>query len=546
MTNQSDLSRTYSELLDELRDFEQKLRTADPPLPEADLLDGYRLGFSLLRVAVDAYVWGDKANPILVDVIGPYLKWGGDNSDAYYQCMPVDPARTYRITGNRGDAVYLSMTVYGGPDDGRYSDRIVGTMNDKELIFDDAGNFEFTMSPDPQSGAWLKLEPDAVFALTRDYVTARETDRRPVWKVEAVDPPARRQDSPQDLARRLRAARTWLHDQFAMLPINVDPPNEIAEPYPVPTQTYGWAAGDAAYAMGSYELQPHQALVIEGTSPACVFWNLCLWNPFLHTYDFTHEQVTINGAQVAYEPDGSWRIVISDTDPGRPELGLHRRPIERADLAAMVPARGNPGTPAVPRRGREGFGAVTERPAAIRLTDLADPVYPETAQPLREALAGYGAMLQLDPDAMLATATERTGLADWGDPAFRERLEVLCTALRDEAGLSETGVGRGLRTVGGQPGQPTPVAGVDNCASRDRRHPDRAADHHLRSAAHRHHASAQPVGRRSGAAPPAVLGKPRTVPVSGRTRRAVPPRPVCNRTRSGRALRCPSSSACMT
>ena len=50
----------------------------------------------------------------------------------------------------------------------------------------------------------------------------------------------------------------------------------------------------------------------------CVFWNLCLWNPFLHTYDFTHEQVTINGAQVAYEPDGSWRIVISDTDPGRP------------------------------------------------------------------------------------------------------------------------------------------------------------------------------------------------------------------------------------
>ena len=48
-------------------------------------------------------------------------------------------------------------------------------------------------------------------------------------------------------------------------------------------------------------------------------------------------------------------------------------------------------------------------------------------------------MLRLDPDAMLATATERTGLDDWGDPAFRERLDVLCTALRDEAGLSDTG-----------------------------------------------------------------------------------------------------------
>ena len=77
-------------------------------------------------------MWGDKADPILSDVIGPYLKWGGDNSDAFYQCMPVDPARTYRVTGNRGDAVYLSMTVYGGPDDGRYSDRIVATINDRD------------------------------------------------------------------------------------------------------------------------------------------------------------------------------------------------------------------------------------------------------------------------------------------------------------------------------------------------------------------------------------------------------------------------------
>jgi hypothetical protein len=82
---------------------------------------------------------------------------------------------------------------------------------------------------------------------------------------------------------------------------------------------------------------------------------------------------------------------------------------------------------------------VTARPAAIRLTDLADPVYPDAAQPMREALAGYGAMLQLDPDAMIATATERSGLHDWGDPGFRERLEVLCRALRDEAGLSDAG-----------------------------------------------------------------------------------------------------------
>ncbi|PQM44332.1 hypothetical protein C1Y40_05507 [Mycobacterium talmoniae] len=286
----SDLSRAFGDLLDEVRAVEQRLLGADPPLDEADLLDGYRLAFSLLRVAVDAYVWGEADKPILVDVIGPYLKWGGDNSDAFYQLAPIDPQRSYRVTGNRGDAVYLSMTVYGGPDDGRYSDRIIATINDRDLEFDDEGNFAFTISADPQPGGWLKLEPDAVFILTRDYLTAPGTDRRPRWKIEALDPPTRRHDSRADLTRRLRAARTWVREQCAMVPIRLEPPNEIQEPYPVPSRTVGWAAGDAAYAMGSYRLEPQQALIIEGSSPPCVFWNLCLWNPFLHTYDYTRER----------------------------------------------------------------------------------------------------------------------------------------------------------------------------------------------------------------------------------------------------------------
>ena len=316
--DQSGLSHAFSDLLDEVRAIEATMLDADPPLPEADLLDGYRLAFSLLRVAVDAFVWNEKERPRFVDVISPFLKWGGDNSDAYYQLAPIDPTRTYRVTGNRGDAVYLSLTVYGGPDDGRYSDRIVGTINDRALEFDADGNFELTISPDPQQGPWLKLEPDAVFALTRDYVNTREMARRSEWTITALDAPQRRDEDRADLTRRLRAARTWLHEQLAMLPVKVEPANEIHEPFPVPTVTYGWAAGDAAYAMGAYELTPDQALVVEGTSPECAFWNLCLWNPFLHTYDFTSERVTINGSEVTYEADGSWRVVISAEDPGHP------------------------------------------------------------------------------------------------------------------------------------------------------------------------------------------------------------------------------------
>jgi hypothetical protein len=70
--------------------------------------------------------------------------------------------------------------------------------------------------------------------------------------------------------------------------------------------------------MGAFRLGPDQALVVEGRSPECSFWNLCLWNPFLHTYNYDHGRVTINGHQAEYRADGSWRIVIAGRDPGEP------------------------------------------------------------------------------------------------------------------------------------------------------------------------------------------------------------------------------------
>ena len=83
--------------------------------------------------------------------------------------------------------------------------------------------------------------------------------------------------------------------------------------------------------------------------------------------------------------------------------------------------------------------AGVQRPTPIRFADLANPVFPEAAQPMREALAGYGSILELTSDALLATASERTGLDGWGDDSFRERLDVLTGSLREETGLSDVG-----------------------------------------------------------------------------------------------------------
>jgi hypothetical protein len=83
----------------------------------------------------------------------------------------------------------------------------------------------------------------------------------------------------------------------------------------------------------------------------------------------------------------------------------------------------------------------TVRPEPVRIDDLAHPVYPEAALPIRDGLAAYGATVELTPDALMAAAAERTGLSGWGAPDFRDRLELLCGALCTEAELSDTGVG---------------------------------------------------------------------------------------------------------
>jgi hypothetical protein len=438
-----ELDQAYAGLLAELAAAQERLKTAQPPLDESEMVEGHRWIFSLLAVALDVYVWADSARPRFTDIVGPYRKWGGDNADAFYQFAPIDPKRTYRVRVEPGDAVYLSLTVYGGPDDGRYSTRIVGSLNTRTMQRAADGAYELWLSPEKKPGNWLRLEGDAVCALTRDYIGHPDQGRRANWSIEAVDAPPVKVDDAATLAKRFGAARTWLHEQVQMCPIRVAPANNVQEPYPVPKETFGWAAGDASYAMGSFELADGQALLIEGRSPGCAFWNLCLWNPFLHTYDYAYDRVTLNGAQVKYEPDGSWKIWIAARDPGKPNWistqghargllwfrwFLPDEPVERP-RATLIGADGKPVAARLP-----------ERPGAVRLEDLADPKFPLMMRPIVALVGTRGKGIVFEPAALMETASKRTnGLARWGNGGFDQRLDVLCRSLRNEANLADIG-----------------------------------------------------------------------------------------------------------
>jgi len=310
----------FQELMDLVRNADAVFLDGPRAVDDVSVLEGYRMLTEILQVSLDCYLWADTARPSIVPIVGPTKKFGGDNSDAFYRFAPIDPRRRYRLRGRRGDAVYLSITVYGGPTDGRWSNRIVATLNDRRMEIAPDGSFEVILSATESRGNWIRLEDDAVALVTRDYLIEPKAGVQATWSIESLEsaPPPRLTDP--DLALRFRRAANFLRDLLAITPLPFDPAkwNTIDEPYPVPQRTYGWAAGDASYAMGAFQLGDDEVLILEGTSPPCVFWSLCLWNPYMQTYDYRYEQVTINGGQVRYEPDGSWRIAIAVRDPGLP------------------------------------------------------------------------------------------------------------------------------------------------------------------------------------------------------------------------------------
>jgi hypothetical protein len=320
----SESTTAWRELLDTLGGLDRTFMEGDRAVTDdRHIADGYRMLATTLGVALDTYLFAEPSRPQFVEVNTPYRRdrrWGGDNTDAYYHLCPVDPARRYRISGNKGDSVYFSVTAYNEPSPGAWSDRIVAILRDDDLeslgAMDADGNFSFDLGP----------TPDAAVLLTRDYQADPQTGRPVTWHIEALDEPEPIRHGDAETAAALRASAAWLRTMFAILPLTVGVrvdgahalgheisqiANQFADPYQVPDANFGWSARDACYAYGSFELKDDEALVITHRPPACRFWNLVVWNQFMASHNAADARSSVNGHSAVANADGSVTIVVS-------------------------------------------------------------------------------------------------------------------------------------------------------------------------------------------------------------------------------------------
>ena len=121
-------------------------------------------------------LWADTARPRFVEIVGPYKKWGGDNADAFYCYAPIDPTRTYRVTLAPGRRRLHVPDRLRGPRRRPVLRAIVGSVNSHERerapTARSTSSCRRTSRREPDV-AWIRLEPDAVAAITRDYLRTR-------------------------------------------------------------------------------------------------------------------------------------------------------------------------------------------------------------------------------------------------------------------------------------------------------------------------------------------------------------------------------------
>lgn len=356
----------WRELLDTLRDLDQAFLEGPRAVgDDRTVADGYRALATHLGVALDTYLFPEPTRPVFTEVNTPFRRdrrWGGDNTDAWYHLAPIDPRRSYRVTGTRNDSVYFSLTVYNEPAPGAWSDRIVGILRDDDLDLDADGRFSLVLGPTRPAGydgPFLKLSPDAAVAFTRDYQVDPLAGRPVDWHIEPLDEPEPVRHGDAETAASLRAATAWLRTMFAIIPLAVgvrpesahtsgheisEVANDVAAPYRVPDFTFGWSAADACYAFGSFDLAEDEALVITHRPPDCRFWNVVTWNQFMATHNATDGRTSVNHGSAVADDDGTVTVVVSREPLDHPNsittLGYPRGNLAfRWFLADEVPAQ---------------------------------------------------------------------------------------------------------------------------------------------------------------------------------------------------------------
>ncbi|HMU35664.1 MAG TPA: hypothetical protein PKA04_02455, partial [Marmoricola sp.] len=309
---------------DAIAEAERLIRGADFITSETDLDEGLDYLAGRIRASLQLAFDHDLDRPILINSTHQFARQGLDNPDAIYFHAYLRDDASYVVTGRRGTTADLSFQVMSG----NYSaDATPGS----QAAFDDRG---FMIEPDGSFTIWFVPESDSrvgqpnVFALRSgaknliirevyDDWVAEERGQLWIQRVGAEGQPA---DPPSydRLARKYEVAgklltgsiQTWF--AFPHFFTYKEQVNTLTTPKSTP----GGLASQFS-SIGHYQLGDHEAMVV--TVPRCLegsYQAIQIGSDWYASTDYETHQSSLTGAQSQLDPDGHYRYVISNRNPG--------------------------------------------------------------------------------------------------------------------------------------------------------------------------------------------------------------------------------------
>jgi hypothetical protein len=264
-------------------------------------------------------------------------------ADAVYHYARLNGRNTYRIKGNRGSAHVFQISVWNGSCSNLRDYRLVDKQDSDASPHLAPGHaIDLVLSATPQPGHWLRLPEGECEIFIRQYYADWDAEEPALLTIEregAVYPPP--PPTREQIAARLSMVGDWLRTQSAYFEksirfhLSTDP--SVLPQLPIPE-----AFQDNAYLNGHYRCATDEAVILEVTPPAAVYWGFQLANLQWEPMEYHLRHSSLNFRQAALDPDGGLRIVISHADPGVPNwLDTSRRTLGllagRYYKAASVP-----------------------------------------------------------------------------------------------------------------------------------------------------------------------------------------------------------------
>ena len=289
--------------------------TSDPRLRA----EGYRYVGRLTNLAHQIYLeFADVTQPALFRFDDDISTFGAPNMDNNYARAAVDPAGTYRVSGNIAGVQELLVSVHEG-EMALGKPAVLGELTLGDLKVGDDGWLELILGGPEGPLNWLAMPENTTWLNIRQFIGDWENGPIAVLDIERLDSIGPVDNiTPASMASALNQAAAWVEgsvgfwNMFAGAIAGMTPVNQFL----APMRPQG-GAENMVHGATKWDLQSGQALVVEFDEPVANYWSIQTYMlPWLAPLDIANRVTSLNNSQVHRDGDGKIRVVMSATDPG--------------------------------------------------------------------------------------------------------------------------------------------------------------------------------------------------------------------------------------